>query len=46
MPKRIDVSEVIQVLKETGAIIENFNQPVSKIGAEIICNHRISMRGF
>jgi len=41
-----DFSEVTQVLKETAAIIEKFNRPISQIDAEVICNHRIAMRGF
>jgi hypothetical protein len=46
MKRHTDVSEIVQVLKETAAIVEKFGRPISQIDAEVICNHRIAMRGI
>jgi hypothetical protein len=43
---RTNIQEVIQVLKETSAIINHYNKPVSKEEADMICNSRIAMRGL
>ena len=46
--KRIDTRDIISVLKETAAIVEKTipQGGLTQINAEIICNHRIVMRGF